>query len=229
MSYEYTVNDTLKREKGTKNLRSFFENIVKNFADESLKFYKVWNEFPFVYKERQVNSALIPAIYQYTKTIGLEQPFKKRTGEQRFLDIVTHDQKNTYFIELKHTYNSITDTIATRADEEWKTAIEQIKDINKRTLAYDYNYNDYNIFKIALMIMPMYVPSSRFHLIKGLELDEYHEKVIQEFDHRAWTKETHANMFGTIKIGQPTEYEHEWSNGKRIYPFISFIARVEKL
>ena len=132
--FEIKASDTLKDEQGINDIRNFFDQVIESFAKESFRFYKIWDEFPFVYRERQVNSVLVPAIYKYTKTVWLEQPFKKRGEDQRFLDIVTADKNNIYLIELKHSFNSRTEYIRESTDKEWEKAIEQISDVNKKTL-----------------------------------------------------------------------------------------------
>jgi len=227
--FDTEISDTLKDGQGTNNVKKFFHQVIKNFAEESYIFYKVWEEFPFVYRERQVNSVLIPAIHKYTKTIWLEQPFKKKAAGQRFLDIVTTDKDNIYLIELKHSFNSRTENIRKATDEEWKKAIEQIADVNKQTLGSYYHYKDFNVFKIALMIMPMYIPSKELDRLDNLTIKKYHNQIVESFDNTSWTEEAYANLFGTIRIQNPLDFEHKWPYGSEIYPFVSFIARVERL
>ena len=236
---DIVLSDTLDDGKGIRNLRKFFMKVMKNFAEESFVFYKYWDEFPFVYRERQVNSVLIPAIHKYTNTIWLEQPFKKQNidskiyDDQRFLDIVTTDKKNIYFIELKHSFTSNTKKIIQKTDIEWDTAIDQISNINRKTLGKYYNYKDNNIFKIALMILPTYLPSNnlsdRNKEFLQMSSDMYNEQIFNSFSQESWTKESFANMVGTIKIKEPCKYEHEWTNGKQIYPFISFVIHIKRV
>lgn len=229
--YEITINDTeLKNYKGIKDLKSFFSNIIKNFAEESFDFYKEWEEFPFVYRERQVNSALIPAIHKYTNTIWLEQPFKKDGNEQRFLDIATAKNKNLYLIELKHSFKSKTEKIDERSWNEWDTGIEQIATIKSDTLGEHYT-SDLNIFKIALMIMPTYLTySDKDNDLLCQTSATYNEHIFKSFKNKDELHEHgFANLVGTIKINKPSNYPHEWSNGKQIYPFLSFIIRVDPL
>ncbi|MCD8212992.1 MAG: hypothetical protein LUC34_02890 [Campylobacter sp.] len=51
----------------------FLEDIFKDFIKESLNAYKQWEEYHFVSTEKQSLSSLIPAIYNRTKNIWLEQ------------------------------------------------------------------------------------------------------------------------------------------------------------
>ncbi len=228
--YKIKVTDKLKNEQGFDSIRKFFKQVIENFAKESFNFYEEWGEFPFVYRERQVNSALIPAIYKYTNTIWLEQPFKKTNKKQRFLDIVTTDKNNIYFIELKHSFTSKTKKIDERSIHEWDTAIKQISTIKMRTLGRQYN-SDSKMFKIALMIMPTYLLSSEIDAeVLHQQVNDYNKKVFDYFtDEGVWTKKGYANLIGTIKIVNPLDFKHDWGDKNEVYPFVSFVARIEKL
>ncbi len=225
---EIDTKDLLEDNIGIRSTRKFLENIIELFAKESFQFYNIWGEFPFIYSEKQVNSVIIPAIHEYTSNIWLEQPFKKVKNNQRFLDIATTKGKNIYLIELKHSWNSKTEGVAKYTDKEWEKAIEQISDINRKTIGNHFNYKEYNVFKIALMIMPTYIPSNTKNNILNMSAKEYNDKLFEEYE-RYIAKKNKANFIGTIKLKNPTKYEHEFKDGNQIYPFISFIAKIEKV
>ena len=208
-----------------KKARSFLNEFIENFAHESLSFFEFWDEFPFTYRERQVNSVVIPSIHKITGNVWLEQPFKKNNDDQRFLDIATVKNGNIYAIELKHAWKSKTDYFAQHIDKEWATAIEQISDIKKRTL---YDYKNYDVFKIALMVLPTYHYVNSKNNIDNMTAEEYNAYLKKEyFDN--WTKKYAANYIGVIKITNPDKYVHEYSDGEQIFPFISFVARIERV
>jgi len=231
--YEVHVeNIGLEDGRGIRTMNIFFKKIIENFAEECFIFYKEWGEFPFVYRERQVNSALIPAIHKYTNTIWLEQPFKKSSKDQRFLDIVTTDKNNIYLIELKHAYISKSDYVTKLIDTEWETALEQIKDVNRKTLGAYYNYKDFNIFKIALMILPKYMSLNDYKNkedITEFSAKDENKKITEQFSDKYWKKSACANFCGTIKIEDCVKYKHEYENSCEVYPFVSFVIRVEQV
>ena len=206
----------------------FFNAIMKNFATESIHFYEEWGEYPFIYKERQVNSALIPAIHKYTKNIFLELPFKNKSNKQRFLDIVTTKDDNIYLIELKHSFNSKLDGTTRRTDNEWETAVQQISDITKNTIKNHYNYKKYNVYKISLMIMPTYIPSNEKHNILDMSSKQYSKMLFNDYQ-KNYSKKYQANIVGSIKITDINNFIHKYKNSKEVYPFISFIGKVKKL
>lgn len=220
--------DELKDGNGVRVLREFFQNIVKNFSEESFSFYTQWGIFPFIHSEKQLHSVLAPAIHKYTKNIWFEKPFKDYKKNQRFLDIATTDKNNIYLIELKHSFNSKLQESTKKSFIEWERAIEQIADINRKTINGHFNYKDFKVFKIALMVMPTYMPISNSHKILSQTAKEYTNELFEEY--KSYTTQKHRpNFIGAIKLNNPLKYKHEFIDGEQIYPYISFIARIEEI
>lgn len=217
--------DTLDDGKGIRNLRNFFYEIIVNFSQEIFLFYNIWGEFPFIYSEKQINSILAPSVYKYTKNVWMEQPFKDYKKNQRFLDLAIADKSNIYLIELKHSWNSKINEINTRTKNKWETAITQIDDINRKTIHDCFNYKDFNVFKISLMIMPTFLPAFESHKILSLNIRKYTQNIFDHFECYVAQKYK-ANFIGTVKINEPKKYIHEYDNGKQIYPYITFVAKI---
>jgi len=211
--------------KDSKQLRKFLYKTISNFSDEMFSFYEEWGEFPFTYSEKQINSILVPSIHEYTKNIWLEQPFKNNKKKQRFLDIATTINDDIYLIELKHSWNNVNEDIYSKTSHEWQTAITQIEDINKKSMKNHFECIDYNVFKIALLIMPTFIDSKVHNPIVNLTAEEYTDVISEEFD-RYIAQKYHPNFISVIKLREPYNYENEYQNKKQIYPFISFIAKV---
>jgi len=210
-----------------KEIEDFLLNITKEFAKESFKFYKEWNEFPFVYREKQVYSALIPAIYKHTQNIFLEQPFKSVNNKQRFLDIVTSFKENIYFIELKHSYKSKQNYLRDETIDKWKNAIKQIGSIKKDNIGLFYEEN-FKQYKIALMIMPYFI--SPYQTINKAD-NNIQNKTLNLFkDKNIFTKSEYANYISTIEIKNYSKFIHYfYKEREEVYPFLFFVARVEKV
>lgn len=225
-NYDLYLKDTLEDGEGIRSARKFMGDFSKAFMDEALQFYSIWEEFPFTYRERQVNSVVVPAIHAVAKNVWMEQPFKKSSQEQRFLDLVTTHGKNIYLIELKHSWNSYTEDIAKYTDNEWEKGIEQIGDIHRKSVGDYFDYNNFNVFKIALMIMPTFLYADNKHAILDQSAEEY---VLGLFDqYNAYRAEKfRPNLIGAAKLHEPAKYMHDFGDGERIYPFISFVARFE--
>ena len=215
--FEVYVKDEFNDEK----VNEFFNEIINNFAKESLFFYEKWGEFPFIYGEKQLNSVLTPAIHNYTKNIFLEQPFKREEfNNQRFIDILTIQDNNNYLIELKHTFQSSNVKVTKKTNDRWKDVLIQISDFKKGVIQNLFDTEGQTFYKVALLIIPTYMPKDKEHKILNLSAKEYIEYMngyIQE--------ENKPNIIGVIKFNNFKEYiQYKQKN-----PFVSFVIKVEKI
>lgn len=215
-------------ENNNQDVNFFLEQVISNFKDESLKFYDIWGFFPFIYREKQVTSVLAPAIHKLTGTVWLEQPFKTQKGEiQRFLDIATLYKDDIYLIELKHSWNSKSESVAQYAAVEWETAIYQIADLKISHVKEFVNIKDFNVYKIALMVMPTYLKNDSNHGICNLSAKEYSKTIFDDFMLYP-RKEHRPNYVITWKIKDSSQYEHNFEVNNK-YPFVSFIVKIEPI
>ncbi|TKI68509.1 hypothetical protein FCU45_10885 [Sulfurimonas crateris] len=219
------VMDT--KNKDVQKTHKFFQDFFNAFAKETINFYEHWGMLPFTYKEKQLNSVVTPAIYKITNNVWLEQPFKAR-GKQRFLDIATVHGDSIYLIELKHSWNSKKEDITKNTDEEWEVAIEQIADLKRNTVKQFVNHKDFNIFRIALMVMPTYLTNDLNHGVLEESSQQYAEKIFNKYQEYR-SEKYRANYVSTWKVEECIKYIHEYDRGKQIFPFISFIARIEQI
>ena len=225
---EFIINsDCGENIQASTSVRGFFDELHNDFAKETINFYEQWGLLPFSYSEKQVNSIIIPAIYKITKNIWLEQPFK--IGDrQRFLDIATTHEGNTYLIELKHSWNSKNENISKRTNKEWETAIDQIATLRKSNVKQFINNHGFTIYKIALMVMPTYLTNDFNHRILEQSAEEYAKNIFTKY--KEYRSERYrANYVSTWKIENYEEYAYEYNGGKQIFPFISFVAKIDKI
>ena len=148
-------------------IQNFLEEVINNFKEVSDKFYEKWGYFPFTNGEKQVPSALLPAIYKETENVWIEQRFKNK-NKNRFFDVSTIDKhNNVYFVEIKHRYKSYRSTkhsITKKIYKEWDNAITQIETLKRENLRKEFymdKIGDFRWYKIALMIMPTYIASPK--------------------------------------------------------------------
>ena len=228
--YDIGSVDTLEDGNGVRKMRKFFGAFSHNFAAESINFYdKYWGQFPFIHSEKQVNSVVVPAIHKTTENVWLEQPYKTNSEEQKFLDITTIDGANIYLIELKHSWNSKTDNIASYTDSEWERAIEQIAELKKSHVKKFLNVDEYNIFRVALMVMPTFVTNDLEHNICQKSSKEYAMELFNQYQQYR-SKKYNANYVATWKLDNHKKYKHGYKDDKeQVYPFISFVARAERV
>jgi hypothetical protein len=229
-SEEIFFLDSLEDGEGVRKIRKFLQSMVENFKTEMFSFYDQWGEFPFIYSEKQLGSILAPAIHKHTGSIWFEQPFKKdKNTTQRFLDIAVSDKENTYLIELKHSWMNFSKGKITKGtDDKWEKCIEQIVDIKRVNMKSYFNFEDNQIFRIALMIMPTYENVASGKELEFCSAKDYCKTIVDHYANKS--KKYHTNFTATIKINNPKEYELELDTGKvQIYPYISFIAKIERV
>ena len=65
----YLAKDIKAEIENFKEVQNFLRKVMENFIEESLKFYSIYQFFPFTNSEKQVLSALFPAIYKITENV----------------------------------------------------------------------------------------------------------------------------------------------------------------
>lgn len=248
--------------KNFEEIQNFLRKIMENFIEESLKFYGIYQFFPFTNGEKQVMSALFPAIHKITDNVFVEQAFYKYSkSNPRFLDIITiKDNKQIFFIELKHSYLEIdkntrheiknnqihsmnkfdvylNDKWLGNKKEDAQGAIDQIQDITKENMQdqFYFKLGDFDCKKIALLIIPSFIENNNSDIIGEVTANEYSEYIFKRFE-KITDKAGNVkpNYIITYKYKESNNYKHEFKEPKKkarseIYPFITFVARVEDM
>lgn len=235
----YLGEDIETEVKKFKEVQNFLEKVIKNFIEESLRFYDIYQFFPFTNGEKQVLSAIFPAIYKITENVFVEQPFYKYgKNNPRFLDIITiKDSKQIFFIELKHSYLEIdkntndkikNSRITSRMNkfdvylhDKWlgnqkentQGVIEQIQDITKENMQEEFYFklDDFDCKKIALMIIPSFIENNDSNMISSVTAKEYSEYIFKKFEKIVDNKnDAKPNCIITYKCKEPNNYKHEF-------------------
>lgn len=258
----YLAKDIKAEIENFEEIQSFLKEVMENFIEESLKFYDIYQFFPFTNGEKQVISALFPALYKITDNIFVEQLFYKYgKSNPRFLDIITiKDNKQIFFIELKHSYLEIDKTTQHKIKnnqiismnkfdvylhdkwlgnqkEDAQGVIGQIQDITKENMQEEFYFklDNFDCKKIALLIIPSFIENNNSDIIDGVTAKEYSEHIFKRFE-KITDKvgNVKPNYIITCKCEEPNNYRHEFKEPKKksrseIYPFITFVARVENM
>lgn len=204
-------------------IQDFLTKFTNAFAKEAINFYEYWGILPFTDSEKQVNSVVVPAIHSVTKNVWLEQPYKWEK-EQKFLDIATVDGDNIYLIELKHSWSNKD----AKSKKEWETAIEQISKLKESTVKQFANYEDYTIYKMALMVLVTEITNDLDHDVLKFSSQEFAENLFKKYQNDQ-KQAYQSNYVATWKLEDHQKYLHEFDKGEQIFPFISFVVRIEKI
>ncbi|RRD52978.1 hypothetical protein [Campylobacter rectus] len=225
-------------------IQNFLRKIMENFIKESEIIYNKWKFFPFTNSEKQVLSALFPAIYKITENVWIEQWFKVvNENKNRFLDISIIDKTNAYFIEIKHGYKNHTGKVDITQNiySKWNGAIKQIEDLEKENLGKEFDevkLENFSCYKIALIIIPTFIknPDEGSKAINDTAVS-YAKRMFDYFLYDT-SIEKKPNIAITWKINDYKKKEHEFKTVKKkngeeerieIYPFLTFVARVENM
>jgi hypothetical protein len=110
------IHDTLTDGPAIRNVRQFLTSTAETFCKQSVSFYETIGEFPFTYRERQLHSALFPAIAKVADAAFMEQPVSRKSKTASnfgWLDYWVNFHTSVFLIELKHSWNSLrTDAIS---------------------------------------------------------------------------------------------------------------------
>ena len=232
--------------KNFKEVQNFLREVMENFIEESRKFYDIYKFFPFTNGEKQVVSALFPAIHKITGNIFVEQPFCIGSYK-RLLDIITVNniKKQMFFIELKHGYLKIDKNISKKIKnnqspnknkfdgylydkwlgnkkEETQGAIGQSQDITKDNMEEEFYFelDNFDCKKIALIIIPSFIENNDSDIIAEVTAKEYSEYIFKKFE-KIIGKNDNAkpNCIITYKCKESNNYKHEFkepNNNTRI-------------
>lgn len=240
----YLAKDIKAEIENFEEIQSFLKGVMENFIEESEIIYNKWKFFPFTNSEKQVLSALFPAIYKITENVWIEQWFKVvNENKNRFLDISTITENNAYFIEIKHEYKNHIGikNITKDVINKWNGAIEQIGDLEKENLGKEFDkveLKNFNCYKIALIIIPTFIenPDEESKAINDTAVS-YAKRMFDYFLYDT-SVEKKPNIAITWKINDCKKKEHEFKTVKKkngeeerieIYPFLTFVARVENM
>ena len=230
--------------KNFEEVQNFLRKVMKNFIEESEIIYNKWKFFPFTNTEKQVLSALFPAIYKITENVWIEQWFKVvNENKNRFLDISIIDKTNAYFIEIKHEYKNHTDKagIKYKIYSKWNKAVKQIEDLKNGNLGKEFDevkLENFSCYKIALILIPTFIenPDEESKAINDTAVS-YAKRMFDYFLYNT-SVVTKPNIAITWKINDYKKKRHKFTTVKKkngeeerieIYPFLTFVARVEDM
>lgn len=211
---------------GMRNGRAFLNEISEVFPKLCTRYFDQVGELPFVFKERQINSIILPAIARVADAVLSEQPVERIYGDGKsytgHIDYWVLYGTTVFLVELKHSWLS-TRTLAMteKADTKWKTAIEQINSITP-DVAMNLAYGKLNPVKVALMVLPFYVSCN--HDRKLELMGQEHGREIRDI---LKGLEPDGNFISIWNLHGRLQGPFIYENKKEIYPYLAMVARLE--
>ena len=216
--------DRLSRVRGGAKAATFLDRVVDEFAKGSRKYCKLAGELPFIYRERQTNSALLPAIAKIADAALTETPVIRHhqdySGYGRVDYWAAYDGIDLY-IEVKHCWQAVSSgEIRQKTATTWNDLAGQLAslpvDLNEYTLSGQ-------ALKVALLVVPCYRSSKDEEKLQPVNRDETTDiwYLIRDNLHDPapnWSCIWYLHK----ELQKPLAYEDRYE----VYPRVVFVAHV---
>lgn len=181
----------------------------------------------FVYGERQINSVVLPAIYEISDAVFVEQPItrlkNRKTKEEGsgLIDFWVMYGRNVFLIEMKHAWMS-SKTIDKRQDLEnkWINVNEQINEITDAQ-AKELAYGKLKPLKISILVAPLY-ESSKDEKKLVPKVKEDLTEIIDEFNSLV----PKPNFLSVWNLPAKMQGPYEYDDYSELYSNVVLAARV---
>lgn len=207
--------------------------LVKGFTKQTFNYMNEIEGVPFVHRERQLHSLIIPALSRITNMFMVEYPLKRNwsilspreyNDSHGWVDYWCCYRDIRFFIELKHgLISGRTGHVNSLLQKKWQDAIQQLKVI-KDEVNLEKEWSS-GVFRIALEVVPVYET-----------INNREPKTLGDADNLLMI---HSNLFKDLKpspnwsaiwqLHHKLAGPHEVTNGSECYPGIIFMARVSKI
>ena len=222
-----SFNDTIMDGAGRRNAKKLLKDLSIEFAKRSRVFFDASGDLPYIYREMQLHSILVPILWDTNDLVMTELPVDRlsdidKDKQYGWVDYLVKKGNTIFLIELKHSYFGYTsDKLRKSSLNEWKTAIDQINNIDNPKQFKIHN-ND-NIVAIALNIITTY--SSNFDKSNSIEesVKIYNDKIKQTLGSEK------PNFVANWSVHKDMLENYEYINGHECYPYVHIIAKVKEV
>lgn len=223
INIEHSIEDG----QGMRNAKSLLKDLSIEFAKRSRMFFDASGDLPYIYREKQLHSILVPALWDLSDLVMTELPVYRLSNSNKdkkfgWVDYLVKKGNTVFLIELKHSYFGYhAKELRKTSLKEWNTAIEQINNIEKPE-QFRINSND-NVVAIALNIITTY--SSNFHKSNSIKecINIYNEKIEETFSNDK------PDFVANWSVHKEMLVTYEYTNGEESYPYVHIVAQVKPL
>lgn len=226
--------ETIPSQRSLKPAMDFLQSVAISFAQTSAHFFDEVREMPFIYRERQVQAQLLPAIHKVADVVFVEFPVNREredtSGIGRLDYVVRYQQNVVIFIELKFGWVAV-NSIGLRQEVKsaWLEAHGQLEAIPVIDLEYVGDYlgaTRRRSIKMKLLVAPCYQAST-----DASRLQPYDRTIALEINQRLVTQlDPKPNLSIVWALHERLQEHHEYDEARNeIYPCVAFVAGVETL
>jgi hypothetical protein len=209
---------------------------MDGFVKHTTKYIEFTGEAPFAFGEKQLHSALVPALSDFTDAFLVECPIQRKYGSRKkdrwdssgWVDYWSQYRGIDFFIELKHGFDTYTtDVIKKRVGKRWYHMInDQLKSIKKEAISI-------SISNKGLFLLPIHIITVPHTIRKNLECTslEQKEELKAIADNYFSDFDPQPNWIGMWlldkNVAEQCYYEYEHS--REYYPAVLMVSRVEEM
>lgn len=151
----------LSRVRGGKKVADFLDRVVEEFAKGSRKYCELVGELPFIYRERQTNSVLLPAIARIADAALTETPVARHHQDRSrsgWVDFWAAYEDIDLYIEVKHSWQAVSSgDIRQKTATAWNALGGQLASLPANLSEYTQSSQT---LKVALLVVPCYQSSN---------------------------------------------------------------------
>lgn len=205
----------------------FLEKVVEEFARASRRYYDLTWELPFVYRERQTHSVLLPAVAKIADAALVESPVTRRVNRKDshgWVDYWACYQEVDFFIEVKHRWHAV------RASKVNKDTHNGWQNLTNQLASLPPGAKEYTLSKhpltIALLIAPCFQSSqdeTKLHSYDRTTTTEIYKLIRGELD------APKPNWSSIWHLHQDLQIPYSYDGWSELYPCVVFTACVSKL
>ncbi|MCB9102306.1 MAG: hypothetical protein H6632_22405 [Anaerolineales bacterium] len=225
--------ETTPSQKSLQPATDFLYEVAQTFAQASANFFDEIQRMPFIYRERQVQAELLPAIHHVADVVFVEHPINRdhdgKLGGGRLDYVVRYQKKFVFFIELKFGWVAVnSDLLRKEVKDAWGEAHHQVEAISVsdlEDLREPLGASKRRSIKMKLLVAPCYQASK-----DALKLQPYDRTIVPKINQRFTVLDPKPNLNVVWALHERLQVCHEYDKDrKEIYPCVAFVAGTETL
>ena len=216
-----------RRLPGAREASSFLERLTRKMAQACTTFYEVVGILPLD-GERQIQSIVLPAMYQISKAVYVEHPITRETERKEKasgrIDYWVYYEQFVFLIELKVIWIKDWEKPLHLSDNYqrcWKSVLNQLLYVPKNEATW-LAIEEGKVLKIAMLMVPTYRWSAtEIEPISRADIAEVHHTL-------STTLKPEPNWCCTLAFpGVLQQLELDNEEGHELYPSLSVMTHIQ--
>lgn len=236
---KFNIINNLTDGGGKRIAGEFIDALFRNFCSNCMKSVNAFGQAPFIYTERQLDTAILPAIASITSSFLVERPVARQWSKLRTdnwddshgrIDYWCKHRNVDFFIELKHSWDSYrTQNIATESHVRWEFMTKkQLSVLKSEAKELSKTTDNKGVFLLGIQIIPIYEtineskePKSRGNFETLLNIQKNYQERFEPMPNWNGMWILHENLFENSFIQLEAK--------KIYYPGVLFLVNISDL